>query len=214
MLAAKTIEGPIVMKRLLVPFVAPLALLAACEDPASQPTKPPPATQSAAKPAQEGPAPSAVAGFQHDPKLDAFGYYFSETPIRSGDWELSSLHIGALDDFAAWEGGKRTSTYAPIFLEFDNVTSPTAVSELGQTYYTVSIRLLPEAYRVNTREVVYRAKDPKLGEIVFTGAFDLEALAAAKSGEAQGADRPVLRGDLTVGALRLRNIALSYFAGD
>jgi hypothetical protein len=205
------------MKRLLIPALAPLLLLGACGEKASQPSPP----ASAAKPsAPSSPAPesrspdAATANFQHDPKLDAFGYYFSDTPIKSGNWELSSLNIGLLEDFAAWEQGKRPSTYAPIFLEFEDVTSPMAENELGQTYHTVSFRVLPAVYRVDGQQIIFRAEDKRLGEVVFAGALDLNALKAAKSDNLDDQDLVVLRGDLQLGAQRLRNINFRYFAGD
>lgn len=205
------------MRRLLIPALAPLLILGACGDKTQSPSSPAaPAQPSAAgAPTSSFPAPSAGArNFQHDAKLDAFGYYFSEPPIRSGVWELSSLNIGAPEDFAAWENGKRLPTYAPIFLEFEDVTSPTAQNELGQAYHTVSFRLLPDVYRVDGQAVIFRAKDPRLGEVVFSGAFDLKALEIAKSGDPGDQDLVVLRGDLQLGAERLRNIRFTYFAGD
>lgn len=199
------------MNRLLVPALAPLLILGACGDQTPSASAP----EAPAKPSAAASAtPSSAANFQHDAKLDAFGYYFSDPPIKSGPWELSSLNIGTPEDFAAWEQGKRPTTYAPIFLEFEDVTSPTAENELGQTYHTVSFRLLPEVYRVDGGEVVFRAKDKRLGDVVFSGAFDLTALKAAKSGDPGDAELVVLRGDLQLGAERLRNISFRYFAGD
>ncbi len=203
--------GEFDMNRLLVPALAPLLILGACGDQTPSASTP----EAPAKPSAAALAtPSSAANFQHDAKLDAFGYYFSDPPIKSGPWELSSLNIGTLEDFAAWEQGKRPTTYAPIFLEFEDVTSPTAENELGQTYHTVSVRLLPEVYRVDGGEVVFRAKDKRLGDVVFSGAFDLTALRAAKSGDPGDAELVVLRGDLQLGAERLRNISFRYFAGD
>ena len=78
----------------------------------------------------------------------------------------------------------------------------------------MSFRLLPEVYRVDGSEVIFRAKDPRVGEVVFSGAFDLNALKAAKADGPGVGDLIVLRGGLQVGAERIRNISFSYFAGD
>jgi len=59
-----------------------------------------------------------------------------------------------------------------------------------------------------------RAQDPRVGEVVFSGAFDLNALKAAKAEGPGVGDLIVLRGGLQVGAERIRNISFSYFAGD
>jgi hypothetical protein len=205
------------MRRLLILALAPLLTLGACGDPKQSPSSPEaPAPSGAAASTTPSSATSSASAaiFQHDAKLDAFGYYFSDPPIRSGPWELSSLNIGTPEDFAAWEQGKRPTTYAPIFLEFEDVTSPTAENELGQTYHTVSFRLLPEVYRVDGEAVVFRAKDKRLGDVVFSGAFDLEALKRAKASDPTDEDLIVLRGDLQLGAARLGSIRFTYFAGD
>lgn len=201
------------MKRLLASVALLPLLLAACD---SKPAADAPAqiapAQTAAAPA---PVPDpAAASFQHDPALDVFGYYFTETPVQAGNWKLKSVNLGMPDDFAAWEEGKRPSNYGPFFLEFEDVTSPTAQNELGQVYHTVSFRLQADSYRVDTREVVFRSQDPRVGEVIFSGMFDLAALKAAKAAGPGGEVQTVLKGGLQIGAERIRNISFIYFAGD
>ena len=169
-------------------------------------TAPAPSTAPAATP----PAPVT---FSHDPALDSFGYYFTDTAVQSGALKLTSLNIGQASDFAAWEAGKRPATYAPIFLEFEDVTSPTAENELGQIYHTVSLRVMPTAYRVDDQEVSFHGVDRNLGQVTFTGAFDLEALKAAKAA-GPGEPQRVLKGDLQVGDQQFRNISFKYFGGE
>jgi hypothetical protein len=169
-------------------------------------TAPPPSTAPAAQP-------GAPVTFSHDPAVDSFGYYFTDTEVRSGTLKLTSLNIGQSSDFADWEAGKRPATYAPIFLEFEDVTSPTAENELGQTYHTVSVRVMPTAYRVDGQEISFHGVDPRLGQVTFTGAFDVEALKAAKAA-GPGETRPVLKGGLQVGDQQIRNINFMYFGGE
>jgi hypothetical protein len=184
-------------------------LLAACQ-PATETRKaetaPAPSTAPAAQPA-------APQTFSHDPSLDSFGYYFTDTEVRAGPLRLTSLNIGQASDFADWEAGKRLTTYAPIFLAFDDLASPTAQNELGQTYHTVSVRVMPTAYSVNDQQVSFHGVDPRLGQVTFTGAFDLEALKAAKA-VGPGDPQPVLNGQLQVGDQQFRNISFMYFGGD
>jgi len=158
-----------------------------------------------------------VASYQHDPALDVFGYYFTQTPVQIGNWKLKSVNMGAPSDFASWEEGKRPANFGPFFLEFEDVTSPTAENELGQTYHTVSFRLQADSYRVDTREVLFRGLDPRVGQVAFSGQFDLDALKAAKAAKAGGPGgeaKAVLTGGLQIGAERLRNVSFVYFAGD
>jgi hypothetical protein len=178
-----------------------------------------PATET--KKAETAPAPStapaatppAPVTFSHDPALDSLGFYFTDTDVQSGNLKLESLSIGHASDFADWEAGKRPATYAPIFMTFDDVTSPTAENELGQTYHTVSVRVMPTAYRVDDREVSFHGVDPRLGQVTFTGAFDVEALKAAKAA-GPGQTRRVLKGGLQVGDQQFRNISFMYFGGE
>jgi len=198
------------MKRLIAPLALLLPLLAACD---SKPTAPA-ETPVAAAPAAAPPEASTEAAFQHDPNLDAFGYYLTQTPYRFGNWELKSVNMGSPSDFASWEEGKRPANYGPFFLEFEDVTSPTAENELGQTYHTVSFRLMPDRYKVGAGQVTFHGTDPRIGEVTFSGGFDLAALKAVKAAGPGVAATTVLTGGLRVGAERLRNISFFYFAGD
>jgi hypothetical protein len=206
------------MKNLLIPALAPLLLLAACDSKTAPPTAPAaPVEQrtAAAPPPTVTPAPTTLVGFKHDPSLDLGGFYFTETAAQKGSWKLESLNIGGPSDFAEWEAGKRSTTYAPIFLAFDDVTSPTAENELGQTYHTVNFRLLPDSYSVDAKEMTFRAKDERLGEVVLRLAPDLAALKAAKAtGPNGGAVRTVLTGSLQIGEERIRNISFIYHPGE
>lgn len=183
--------------------------LAACK-PATEIKKPETAPAPSTAPAATPPAPVT---FSHDPGLDSFGYYFTDAVVQSGHLKLASLNIGQASDFADWEAGKRPATYAPIFLTFDDVTSPTAENELGQTYRTISVRVMPTSYRVDGQEVSFHGVDPRLGQVTFTGAFDLDALKAAKA-DGPGEPQPVLKGGLQVGDQQFRNISFLYFGGD
>lgn len=184
-------------------------ILAACK-PATETRKVETAPAPSTAPAATPPAPVT---FSHDPALDAFGFYFTETAVQAGALKLTSLNIGQIGDFADWEAGKRPATYAPIFLSFEDVTSPTAENELGQIYHTVSLRVMPTAYRVDGQEVSFHGVDRNLGQVTFTGAFDVTTLKAAKAA-GPGEPQPVLRGDLLVGDQQFRNISFKYFGGE
>jgi hypothetical protein len=192
-----------------LPVLCACLLLAACK-PAIESKKAETAPAPSTAPAATPPAPVT---FSHDPGLDSFGYYFTDATVQSGALKLASLNIGQASDFADWEAGKRPATYAPIFLTFDDVTSPTAENELGQIYRTVSVRVMPTAYRVDDQEVSFHGVDPRLGQVTFTGAFDLDALKAAKA-DGPGEPQPVLMGGLQVGDQQFRNVSFQYFGGD
>jgi len=191
-----------------------LSVLAACLS--LNACKPAIETRRAETPPAASAAPAAAPApviFAHDPQLDSLGHYLADAAVQVGSLKLTALSIGQASDFADWEAGKRPTPYAPIFLEFEDVASPTAETELGQAYHTVSLRVMPTAYRVDAREVSFHGVDPQVGEVSFSGAFDLEALKAAKAA-GPGAPKPVLRGDLQVSDQHFSDIDFLYFAGD
>lgn len=192
-----------------LPTLLACLTLAAC-NPAAEVKKPETAPAPSTAPAA---APAMPVTFSHDPKLDSFGYYLTDAQVQVGNFKLTSLSIGQASDFADWEAGKRPATYAPIFLAFDDVTSPTAENELGQIHHTVSVRVLPTAYRVDGQEVSFHGVDPSLGEVTLTGALDVAALKAAKAA-GPGQLNPVMTGVLRLGDQEFRNITFKYFGGE
>ena len=60
--------------------------------------------------------------------------------------------------------------------------------------------------------MTFRGSDPKVGEVLFSGAFDTAALAQARN---EGfSPRPVLRGTLKIGDAPVQPVALNYYLGD
>ena len=97
------------MNRLLVPALAPLLLLAACEQKTANPAAPaqPAETRTVASSIATPTADTALTGFQHDPATDLSGYYFTETTVQAGNWKLTDLSIRDPATFATWEAGIR-----------------------------------------------------------------------------------------------------------
>lgn len=158
------------------------------------------------------PAPAAhLTGFFHQPGQDLFGYYFAKAPVQFGNFKLRELHLGTAEEFASYEKGQRVSpNYAPMMLEFDDVTSPERENELGQPYHEVSRRVLPKAYRVTADQLSFYGEDAVLGEVSFEGELDAKALARVRAG---GAEEPVLTGTLAAMGQRLNRVFV-WFGGD
>lgn len=188
--------------------------LSACN---RQENKPAPAPAPAAAPAPtQAHAPDAarpkVSGFAHTGNFDNAGYYMPARDIKVGHWQLKTIGVGAMSDFAAWEQGDRTSTFGPILLQFDHTTSPLSTNEMGGEGHEVSVRVLPTGYATDGKSIRFAGSDPKLGQVTFEGAFDTAAMAEAK---AQGAsDATVLTGVLQVGDTRIENARFTFFAGE
>jgi len=182
-----------------------------------QDSKPAPAPTPAPAPAP-APSPAAstakppVSGFTHTGNFDNAGYYMPVRDIRVGSWQLKTIGVGAISDFAAWEQGDRTSTFGPILLEFDDTTSPLKPNEIGGEAHEVSVRVLPSGYSTDGKTLRFAGVDPKLGPVSFEGVFDTAAMAEAK---AQGAsDAAVLKGTLQVGDTKIDNASFTFFAGE
>ena len=200
--------------RTLILVVAALAVAATgCDRKPAEQAKAPPAPPAAPPPPAHATTTLTVAdGYRHQAGIDASGYYLSPTNFRIGGYQFSHLAIGAPSDFQTWEKGDRASTFGPILIAFDDTTSPLVANEMGGEGHTVSVRVLPDAYSFDASTLTFRGKDPKLGEVVFVGAFDQAALARAR---AEGSTQAtVLAGDLKVGAAPAQKVALTYFVGD
>lgn len=202
------------MRRRLVSSTLILAAtlsLCACNRQAQTPKSP------AAKPVAVAPAapqpsgPPAARGFHHAAGLDLFGYYFPKADVMVGTFKLRQLNLGSAEEFEAYEKGQRISpNYAPVMLEFDDVTSPQKQNELGQTYHEVSRRVLPDAYEVTAATIRFHGHDDVLGEVVFEGRLDAAALGRVRAG---GAEEPVLTGVITAMRQRLNRVFV-WFGGD
>jgi hypothetical protein len=179
--------------------------------PAEQAAAPAPVAVAPA-PAPAEPTIPVAAGYHSQQGLDASGYYLSPTNVKVGDYQLTHLALGAPSDFKTWETGDRTSTFGPVLIAFDDVTSPMAPNELGGEGHSVSVRVLPDAYSFDAGKLQFKGHDPKLGEVVFSGAFDQAALTAARGEGSSGAT--VLTGDLKVGNAPARKVSFTYWVGD
>jgi len=164
------------------------------------------------------PALAAVGdlGFTRTDKTEAFGYYLPTAKIQVGNYVLTSLSLGTVGEFDAWEAAPdENANYAPFMLSFDDVTSPKAKDENGGTYYTRSIRVLPTAYNIGTTAIAFSGKNEALGTVQFEGTLNRAALNAAdNSGTLTSQDKPVLSGTLTAGGKTFKNIVFTWFGGD
>ena len=162
--------------------------------------------------ARPPPPPRAAVGrFVHAPGFEVFGYYIPSHSSRVGPYQLDNMSLGAPAEFASWERGQRSATYAPVMLEFSDVRSPMATNELGQEHHTIQIRVLPDSYRVAPGFLEFRGHDRRLGQVVFSGGIDARALARAKH---RNVPELVVRGGLEFSGQHDRNVSFTYFAGD
>ena len=165
-----------------------------------------------AEPATGSATPSAAApSFSHALTVDASGYYMPVTAPTVGKWTLRNIAVGLTSDFAAWEQGNRSSTYAPIMIEFTDETSPMVETEMGEAR-SGQARVLPTSYSVTDTAVSFTGTSPELGEVTFNGVLNPDALATARRN--LGDEGAVLTGSLTAGGVTVGMVTLRWWGGD
>lgn len=148
------------------------------------------------------------------PKGDEqFGYYLPTAEVKIGKYRLDNLHIAGRQGFNDWESGQRTKTYAPVMLEFVDITSPARKNALGNVVYSVKLKVLPTAYLVTDDHVRLVGSHPKLGEVRLDAKIDPKAL--KKSNAAKGKDGGVVAaGALQVGTTPFNQVSFTWKGGD
>jgi hypothetical protein len=170
--------------------------LASCEDPA--------------EPSGGGGAPAATAS-AYSASGDVSGYYMPIDPVQAGKWRLDHVFLGQATEFASWQGGQRSATFAPVMLQFEDTTSPMVQTEIGEAR-SVTVRVLPTAYSVNDAQVRFEGRSPELGVILFDGRLDQGALSTARRN--LGDEGAVLTGSLKIGAARPEAVRMRWWMGD
>lgn len=155
-------------------------------------------------------------GFKRDKSEDLYGLYIPAADVQIGKFVLDEFAIGPPSDFENFETGRlRGKPYAPLMFEFSDVTSGEMQSETG-AHYANAPRVLPDAYRLAGNTVRFSGTDRQLGTIVFSGTLDVAGIKAAQAGQATGtgADKRVLKGDLSVGKKTFKNVTFTWSGGD
>lgn len=167
------------------------------------------------QPAAAKPRPAAApTKFAHASGFDASGYYMPTSETVVGRYKLDSIDIASPAEFAKWERGRRSATYAPVMAQVSDVRSPKATNELGQEFHTVRIRVLPDSYKVAPGFFEFRGHDAKLGSVIVSGAINAAVVARAKRSGPSAAPNTAITGGLEMAGERIRNVSFSWFGGD
>lgn len=178
---------------------AALLALAACDRPSGAPA------------AGNEPAATAPAAFAHALTEDVSGYYVPAAETQFGDWRLHHLFLGQAEDFADWEDGRRSTTFAPVMIEFENTAAPVIQTELGETRQRA--RLIPTAYSVRDDLVRFEGRSDDLGRVTFEGRLDQGQLAMARR-NLGASEQAALTGTLKVGSRTFDGVSMRWWAGD
>ena len=159
------------------------------------------------------PVDTSFTGFTKPKGDNQFGYYLPVAEVKVGDYRLDNLHIAGQMGFNDWEKGERTKTYAPVMLEFVDITSPARKNALGNVVYSVKLKVLPAAYAVTDDRIRLVGSHPKLGEVRLDAKLDPAALKKTKG--TKGKDGlTVATGALQVGDTPFKQVAFTWRGGD
>lgn len=186
--------------------MAILLALTGCEN-AGTPDKP---SASPETPTGSG-SPVAGNAFVHSARGDLSGYYLPVSDVAIGSLRLDHIFLGQAFEFEAWERGETSSTFAPVMLQFDDVSSPKVATELGESH-SVSVRVLPTRYSVTEDAIRFAGRSDELGSVSFNARLDPEALATARRN--LGDEGAVLTGTLVAGGRRFDNVRFRWYGGD
>lgn len=183
-----------------------LVVLAGCEDRPAAPEAPAPAVApQPPTPPETGPA------FVHTVRDDVSGYYLPASEVQVGTYRLDHIFLGQGMEFDAWAGGERSETFAPVMLQFDDVSSPMVATEIGEAH-SITVRVLPTAYAVTDDRVRFAGQSDELGGVSADLRLDPEALATARRN--LGSDAVVLTGTVQIGDRRFDDVAMRWWMGD
>ena len=186
----------------LARFALPLALVlsaVACDRPT------PPA--DAAKP----PAAPTARAFSYAATSDLSGYYLPTSEVRLGKWGFNHVFVGQAFEFSAWTGTDTEATFAPVMLQFDDVTSPMVQNELGEAR-SITARVLPTRYAVSDDRIEFEGTSAQLGQVRFDGRLDPGALATSRRN--LGDEGVVVTGTLTAAGQTVHDVRLRWWMGD
>lgn len=123
-------------------------------------------------------------------KADIGGSYVPDREIQRLNWRLKSVDLGEAADFAKWQDGPRNAANAPVVFVFEDTDKrPEALNAAGKPR---TLSVVAAAYAIEGEVISLTAISGGLGEIVFTGSHDGDAL----------------KGNLKVGPETFENITL------
>ncbi|KPP81490.1 MAG: hypothetical protein HLUCCA04_06755 [Oceanicaulis sp. HLUCCA04] len=196
------------ISRLLVASVGSVTLtgLAACEDNGAGWVD---VQEAATTPAAQTDSGAQEEVSTREQNFDAYGFYMPQGGLQFGNWRLHHVSIAPDFEFEAWEAGGRRDAmpFGPVFVDFEDISSPTATNELGQEFHTVSTRVRADYYRIEDGAFTFRGTDPELGDVIIDGTLHGDVV------RAEDTERPAFTGGIEVGGDRIRNTSLYWYGG-
>lgn len=151
-------------------------------------------------PADTPATPAGAGAFAHSQSADLSGYYRPASQVGPGDFQLMHLFIGQAQEFRDWEAGQRSTTFAPVMLDF---LVPGEQTE----------RVLPDSYSISDGRVRMTGESRDFGRVTLDGQLDQGGLSTARR-NLGGGEAPVLTAVVTVGGQTFSGVKLAWYGGD
>lgn len=143
---------------------------------------------------------------------ELFGYFLPQEDISIGTIQLDHISLAMQWEAEAYMNGDPDS-YPPIGLSFDDTSSPTAIGELGNTYYEVTHWIQPDIFAVNDEGMQFAGSHDLLGDIRFAGTWNRAQIEQMMAGNPQNAQQ-ALTGTLMIGDVAFSDVAFQGWLGD
>lgn len=161
--------------------------------------------------APAAPATPAARAFSYAGTTDLSGFYLPPEEVRIGKWSFDHIFVGQAAEFQAWTGVETGTTFAPVMIEFSDVTSPMVQGDIGESR-SITARVLPTRYAVSDDRIEFEGTVPEVGAVRFEGRIDQGALATSRRN--LGDEGVVVTGTLTAAGQTLRDVKLRWWMGD
>ncbi|MEE2526340.1 hypothetical protein V0U79_08175 [Hyphobacterium sp. HN65] len=194
------------MSRSILISSASFIALMGCEAGEMQ-TDPVPAPGSQQTGIEDASIAAGLTGRTFDVTGELFGYFLPQDEIAIGSIELDHIWVEPV-----WRAEDGTD-FPQVGLAFDDVSSPTGIGELGNTYYEVTYSVMPEIYSVTDTGLSFIGQHELLGEIRFEGRWNPEHVAEMMAANPQNAGE-ALTGDLKIGDVIFNDVTFQGWLGD
>jgi len=194
------------MSRLMLISSAAIFALTAC-DAAETQTAPAPAPGSQQTGVEESTIAAGLTGRTFDVTGELFGYFLPQDAVAIGSIELDHIWVEPV-----WRAEDGTD-FPQVGLAFDDVSSPTGVGELGNTYYEVTYSVTPEIYSVTDDGLAFIGNHELLGEIRFEGTWNPAQIEEMMAANPQNAGE-ALTGTLKIGDVVFEDVTFQGWLGD
>ncbi|QTN20808.1 hypothetical protein HZ989_07130 [Brevundimonas sp. AJA228-03] len=141
-----------------------------------------------------------AGAFAHSQTGDLSGYYNPGAQVGPDDFQLMTVFVGQEPEFKTWEAGQRSTTFAPVMLEF---------SVPGET----TERVLPDSYSVSDDRIRMTGTSPGHGRVTFDARLDQGALSTARRNLGEG-EASAMTATVTIGDRSYTGMKFAWSGGD